>query len=253
MEAPAPGGSDVRLIVPSAADDVMLVRQLLAGVAEATALGEAALNDVSTAVTEACNNVVIHAYPGGTSGEMTVDVGVDSGLTVTVADAGRGIGPVPGVRTTGDGGLGIPVMLALANVVEYRAAETSGTVVRMAFDVHPASVDHAPPPRERPAAWDAKLPPPGARLGVYSRACAPPVCRRLLAAFAARARLAAADFGELARIATGLGSLPDVELQLAARPGEVLVAIGGEAVPELGPLTRLSATLADGTLRIRQL
>ncbi len=39
----------------------MLVRQMLAGVAEAVELDANDLNDISTAVTEACNNVVLHA------------------------------------------------------------------------------------------------------------------------------------------------------------------------------------------------
>ena len=42
----------------------MLVREVLTGVAEALALEGSDLIDIHTAVTEACNNVIQHAYGG---------------------------------------------------------------------------------------------------------------------------------------------------------------------------------------------
>ena len=47
----------------------MLVRQVLAGIAEAIDLDAKDIYEISVAVTEACNNVVVHAYRGdaGTS------------------------------------------------------------------------------------------------------------------------------------------------------------------------------------------
>ena len=48
-----------------------------------------ALADVKLAVTEACTNVVVHAYPDG-DGPMSVTAGLtDGALTVVVSDEGR--------------------------------------------------------------------------------------------------------------------------------------------------------------------
>ncbi|HUA10935.1 MAG TPA: ATP-binding protein [Solirubrobacteraceae bacterium] len=242
--------SDVRLTVHSQADDVTLVRQVLSGVGEAAGIDGVDLNDVNTAVTEACNNVVMHAYSASQgAGEMTVDVSLNSVLVVTVEDHGRGIGPVRGVRGPAEGGLGIPVMLALASTVEYREAEPSGTIVRMCFDVRPAPVEHAATPA---ANGSVALEPGTARLAVGSATCAPAVCRRLLVAFAARARLSSATFPEVEEIAAALATLPSPALQLGAGPRELLVQTGDGALPELGTLNLLSATLAGGRLRVRE-
>jgi len=66
---PAPvgqtGSPNIRLSLSNRPENVALVRQMLAGVAEAVGLDGNDLNDISTAATEACNNVVLHAYEGG--------------------------------------------------------------------------------------------------------------------------------------------------------------------------------------------
>ena len=70
----------------------MLVREVLAGVAEAAGLDAVTLNDVRTAVTEACNNVVLHAYERS-EGPLEVEVyGTGNELEVLVRDHGSGCG-----------------------------------------------------------------------------------------------------------------------------------------------------------------
>ena len=68
------------------------------------------VDDVKLAVTEACTNVVRHAYAGG---DGPLDVRVEPAeecLTVIVSDQGRGIRPCP----ESDGaGLGLPLIAAL--------------------------------------------------------------------------------------------------------------------------------------------
>ncbi|HEX9481911.1 MAG TPA: ATP-binding protein, partial [Solirubrobacteraceae bacterium] len=87
------GTPNVRLKLSNRAENVLLVRQALSGLAEAVGLDPIALNDVSTAVTEACNNVVLHAYNGG-EGALEVDLSTTStGLDATVRDHGSGIKP----------------------------------------------------------------------------------------------------------------------------------------------------------------
>ena len=56
---------DLRLLLSNRPQNVALVRQALGGLAGAVGLDDGLLADVKTAVSEACNNVVLHAYPGG--------------------------------------------------------------------------------------------------------------------------------------------------------------------------------------------
>ena len=123
---------NVRLSLPSRPENVLLVRQALRGLADTVALDAIELNDISTALSEACNNVVVHAYPGG-QGPMVVEIqGSAEGLEVLVRDRGFGLKPHAS-EPSEIGGIGIPVMLALADSVEFSAAEGEGTDVRMRF------------------------------------------------------------------------------------------------------------------------
>lgn len=86
-----PTGLQIRL--PARAENVAVVRHALAGLAEQIGMDETGVADLKTVVTEACMNVVVHAYPNGT-GPLLVEADPDSqGLTVTVSDMGAGINP----------------------------------------------------------------------------------------------------------------------------------------------------------------
>ena len=61
----------VRLELDSRPETLTLVRGVLAGVAELIGLDPELLDDLKTAVSEACNNVVMHAY-GGETGPLEV-------------------------------------------------------------------------------------------------------------------------------------------------------------------------------------
>ena len=53
----------VRLELDSRPETLTLVRGMLGGVGELLAVDPELLDDLKTAVSEACNNVVLHAYP----------------------------------------------------------------------------------------------------------------------------------------------------------------------------------------------
>jgi serine/threonine-protein kinase RsbW len=109
---------------------VTVVRGMLGGVGEALALGPELLNDVKTAVSEACNNVVMHAYPNG-PGPLRAQVrALADLLEVTVSDRGLGMGRVAAADE--HMGLGIAVISALADRVEFDHT-AGGTRVRMSF------------------------------------------------------------------------------------------------------------------------
>ncbi len=133
------GSPNVRLRLSNRAENVLLVRQALSGLAEAVGLDAVALNDVSTAVTEASNNVVLHAYEGD-EGPLEVELSiVPGGVDAVVRD--RGVGIRPGVKAAEElsGGIGLPVIQALSESVEFRDLSTGGTEVAMHFDAAAAN------------------------------------------------------------------------------------------------------------------
>jgi anti-sigma regulatory factor (Ser/Thr protein kinase) len=121
----------VRLELDSKAESVTLVRAALSAVAESARLDGEVLNDLKTAVSEACNNVVVHAYDG-LPGPLYVDVELTSeGVTTTVRDTGTGM---QGLDSREDGmGVGLAVISALAASAEFFSPPEGGTEVRMWF------------------------------------------------------------------------------------------------------------------------
>jgi len=125
---------DLRIVMPNRAENVAVVRRALAGVAGATRLDDALLADMKIAVSEACNNVVAHAY-GGDEGPIEIDVFPESGqVTVVVSDRGDGIHPRPADPTAAMQGVGLSLIQALTDRVEIGGDSDKGTEVRMVFD-----------------------------------------------------------------------------------------------------------------------
>ena len=85
---------DVELILPAEPESVALARQMVRGIVDALGWGEESRTDVSIAVTEACTNAVLHAYPDRRRGRVRgARVGRARELVVAVRDRGRGISP----------------------------------------------------------------------------------------------------------------------------------------------------------------
>ena len=125
---------DVRLTMPARPEGVAVVRQALAGIADALDFDSAVLADMKMAVSEACTNVVVHAYED-TDGVLEVDMSAeDEGLTITVRDHGSGIQPqVNPSREVPALGLGLPLIAALSDSFELQGSAGQGTEVRMTF------------------------------------------------------------------------------------------------------------------------
>ena len=75
-----------------------MVRHVLGAFAEALRLPDDLVEDMRLAVTEACTNVVRHAYPAEAAGPSRSSIRPDwrAASSVIVSDHGRGIGPEPG-------------------------------------------------------------------------------------------------------------------------------------------------------------
>lgn len=120
----------LQMLLPAKAENVAVVRHALAGLAEEIGMDEAGIADLKTVVTEACMNVVAHAY-AGEPGPLTVEANPDAeGLTVVVRDEGRGIRPqadvdAPSLR------LGLSLIAALSSSFAISGGLDRGTEVSM--------------------------------------------------------------------------------------------------------------------------
>ncbi len=183
------GIPNVRLRLSNRAENVLLVRQALSGLAETVGLDAIAHNDVSTAVTEACNNVILHAYEGG-EGPLDVELtSTPEGIDVVVRD--RGIGIRPGIKAQDEvsDGIGLPVIQALSDSVEFRDLPGSGTEVVMHFEAaqeHPLEPDGDGDGAELEAI-DRTMPVDLTVMTVAPTAVARSVVPRVLSTLAARA------------------------------------------------------------------
>lgn len=132
-----PGQDSIDAIYRAVPEVVSAVRASLARWMRTLNVGQSVMDDVALAITEACTNVVLHAYRDGPNGSLRVvaDRG-PGGLRVEVTD--DGCGPAPRLDSPGVG-LGLPLMAALTTSLEVRPAdEGHGTVVTMVFDAHRA-------------------------------------------------------------------------------------------------------------------
>jgi serine/threonine-protein kinase RsbW len=129
-----PTAPDVYMTLPARPEGVAVVRQALAGLADALDVDAAVLADMKMAVSEACTNVVVHAYDDS-EGVLEVDMMADeSALTIRVRDHGSGIQPHPRPeRDVPALGLGLPLIAALTDSFELRGSTGRGTEVRMTF------------------------------------------------------------------------------------------------------------------------
>jgi len=234
-------------------ENVMLVRQALSGVADGLGLDAIESNDLNTAVTEACNNVVSHAY-GGKRGPLEVDVYVlHEALAVTVRDHGvgmrdfsdqhppertlKGTGELDVGDNAGPGGIGLPVIHALARNVQLGAVPGGGTEVRIELAAPKAAAlewlgEHTPSLQSSDDRHGEDLA-STVELKVAPRALARAVLPRLLSALAARAYFSSDRISDVRQIADALAANADesrngayLEVTATSAPHDIELRIG---------------------------
>jgi serine/threonine-protein kinase RsbW len=195
---------NVRLTLSNRTESVLIVRQMLVALAELLQLNGPALNDIITAATEACNNVVLHAY-GEEEGPLEVEVCIHAQrLAVVVRDRGAGMDLRGRSYTHASHGIGLSVIEALAASSEV--LEDGGVEVRMSFatpGVRPleAPMDHAPAllreiaRRELEATVAIEATPAPLALALLPR---------VLGVLAAQAHFSVAAISDVRRVADGL-------------------------------------------------
>ena len=154
-------GSDVRLTLPARPENVAVIRHVLGAFAEALQLPADLVEDMRLAVTEACTNVVRHAYHDGESGPIDVVIRPNGEkLDLIVSDTGAGIGPSPDLSGPG---LGLPLIAALSDAFELRGTAGQGTEVRMTFayvrDGDPVDANPVPGQVGEDGRWEPGEPP----------------------------------------------------------------------------------------------
>jgi anti-sigma regulatory factor (Ser/Thr protein kinase) len=168
------------MTLPAKAENVAVIRHALSGLAEEIGMDEPGLADLKTVVTEACMNVVAHAYEGDT-GPLLVDARPDGdGLTVVVRDEGTGIRPQadieqPSLR------LGLSLIAALSSSFAISGGLDRGTEVSMRLPLKGGGADGAGDSVEIKPPRDARTEMTTDRPDLLG-----PVLARVVAALAAR-------------------------------------------------------------------
>ena len=122
---------DMELALPARATNIAVVRHAFGALGEAFALDEEILSNIRLAVTEACTNVVVHAYPDEHEGLLEVAATLQADkLEVVVRDEGPGISPRPDSPGLG---LGLPLIASLTESVQLGRGQDERTEVRMTF------------------------------------------------------------------------------------------------------------------------
>jgi serine/threonine-protein kinase RsbW len=124
----------LHITLPAQADSLPLARRAIGAHAEKLGIAVAGVADLKTVVSEACANVVRHAYEEQDEGG-TLEVDLSSGaeeLHMVVRDFGRGIRPwpsgdVPSLR------LGLPIIGALSSSFHLVSVLSCGTELTIRF------------------------------------------------------------------------------------------------------------------------
>jgi serine/threonine-protein kinase RsbW len=126
--------ADVRLTLPARPENVAVVRHVLGAFAESLHLPAGVVDDMRLAVTEACTNVVRHAYDGAETGPLEIVIRpVGATIEVIVSDHGRGLAPSP---DTAGPGLGLSLIETLAHSLDVQQAP-AGSRLAMSFLCRP--------------------------------------------------------------------------------------------------------------------
>jgi serine/threonine-protein kinase RsbW len=228
--------STVHLELDGEAESVALVRAMLAGVAELLDFDGELLDGLNTTVSEACNNVVKHAYEGG-AGPMIVHLEADETcVEVTIRD--HGVGLDDAAAPEDHMGVGLALISALADRSEVRTHPDGGAEVRIAFHHRDRS--------ERPIEWreaddgtnPIDLSVPGDVVGTLAPVnLLAGVVGRMARLLAARARFSLERFSDLYLLFDQLG----FHAARRARSSRMTFALSAQTrrlEVEIGPLAR---------------
>ena len=129
-----------QLKIPSKTDNLELIRAFVSRIAEKVGFNSDDVNKIELAVDEACANVIKHAYKSGQKEPIDLLVEIDyKKLSIIISDKGKGFNIAKIARTDMKeylaemrvGGLGIHLMKALMDEVEFDSKPGKKTQVKM--------------------------------------------------------------------------------------------------------------------------
>jgi serine/threonine-protein kinase RsbW len=126
------GGDDCLFIkLPARSENLAVVRHAVGNVAQQYGMGEPGVADLQTVVTEACSNVVVHAYRDLQIGPLEVEVTCEANdFGVVVRDCGTGFRS-PALTERGGLRLGLALISTLASSFDVCERDGGGTEVSM--------------------------------------------------------------------------------------------------------------------------
>jgi serine/threonine-protein kinase RsbW len=218
--------SELHLSLPATADNVIVVRQAVAGLGEALGLPASRIADLKTVVSEACNNVVLHAYPGDDPGPLEVTAEPRSGeLEVQVADRGRGFRP-RAKETDPSLGLGLPLIAALSDSFEISGGVGKGSRTTIRFSYAPPEFSNNGTPTEAPSELEMAITP-----GDMVK----PIVARVIGALAARAEFSVDRLADTVLLGDAVSSSEGGDFR-GGRVGIALKDGDGALSVRVGPL-----------------
>nr|WP_313785279.1 anti-sigma B factor RsbW [Paenibacillus larvae] len=127
-----PTSRSVKLTLPAEAEYLDIVRLTLYGVTSKLGFSYEEIEDMKVAVSEACNNVIVHTYEPDESGVLEVSFDpVRNGVFITIKDQGQSFDHIQKIESISSlhnkslqevrtGGLGLYLMQALMDKVEVK-------------------------------------------------------------------------------------------------------------------------------------
>ena len=230
----------LQMTLPARAENVSLVRHALAGYAQQLGMDEERVGDLKTVVTEACMNVVVHAYEDEDGPLEVVARANGDEIEVVVRDSGHGLQPQSGADRPSLR-LGLTLIAALTTSFEIAGGTGRGTRVT-------ARVPLAHAARNDPAPGASQTGLPTASVEVSAAELAGPVLERIFGAVAARQNLQVDRLSDAMLLTDALGEADagrsDAGLRFAVDDPD------GRIVLRIGPLADGGAEKLRNDLRL---
>ena len=229
------------MTLPARAENVAVVRHALAGLADRIGMDEPGIADLKTVVTEACMNVVVHAYPQDRPGPLEVEaIPEGQGLSVVVRDYGMGIQPRPDIDRPSLR-IGLTLIAALSSSFEIKGGVDRGTEIRMYLNLKSREPEEG---QDDGSGAAAPPPPETTDLRVGSPELVGPVLGRAISALAARREVSVDRISDAVLLSDAISAAaPD-----AFQDGHVSISIADR---EEGVELRVGPMASGGADRLR--
>jgi serine/threonine-protein kinase RsbW len=231
----------LEMTLPAESANVALVRHAITGLAEDGGMDEERIADLKTVVTEACMNVVVHAYPHGI-GLMRIDVAPEEdSLRITVSDSGAGIRPSVNLDEPGSSlRLGFSLISRLCTSFAISGGLDRGTTIAMRLPISGED------PGSPAAGEDPESLPGEVRIVASRPELLSPMLSRAISAFGSRRDLSVDQISDAMLLADAISAGAPAVFE-GGEPDLSLSDGDGGIDLRVGPLTEAGAAqLRDG-------